>query len=60
MYPKFFKHCSTLLHIRKAIREKRLAFYEELSHVYHRQFKQAIKNYLSLEPKLSQRNRWFY
>jgi hypothetical protein len=46
MFAKFCKYCAALPHIRKAIQEEDLEFYEELSHVYHRQFKQAMKNYL--------------
>ena len=46
MFAKFCKYCAALPHIRKAIQEEDLEFFEELSHVYHRQFKQAIKNHL--------------
>ena len=46
MYAKFFKYCAALPHIRTATQEEDLEFYEELSHVYHRQFKQAMKNHL--------------
>jgi hypothetical protein len=54
MYAKFFKYCAALPHIRTATQEEDLEFYEELSHVYHRQFKQAMKNHLW---NASERNR---
>ena len=34
MFAKFCKYCAALPHIRKAIQEEDLEFYEELSHVY--------------------------
>ena len=45
MFAKFCKYCAALPHIHKAIKED-LEFHKELSHVYHRQFKQAMKNHL--------------
>ena len=46
MFAKFCKYCAALPHIRKAIEEEDLEFHEELSHVCHHQFKQAMKNHL--------------
>ena len=59
MFAKFCKYCAALPHIRKAIQEEDLEFFEELSHVYHRQFKQAIKNHL-WNCKQRERTRWFH
>lgn len=45
-FAKFSKYCAALPHIQRAVRHDDLEFDEELSHVYHRQFKQAMKNHL--------------
>ena len=39
MFAKFCKYCAALPHIHKAIEGEDLEFHDELSHVYHRQFK---------------------
>ena len=43
-YSDFCNFVCLLPHVKKAIQENDLEFDEELSHVYHRQFKQGIKN----------------